>query len=118
MKHVTRRIFAFFLAGMLLLGQVATAAYACSRTNASLAPGVWIIDDAGGVSNVSLCAQHCKPESQRANDEVSAAPEPVFVPVFSVPLEFRRLEAPLSTARPDETGNPPALTILHCCLRI
>lgn len=118
MKHATRRFLAFFLATMLLLGQVATAAHACSWTNASPAPGVWVIDDAGGASNVSLCARHCKPESQKANDEASAAPEPVFVPVLSVPLEFLRFDAPLSTGRPNGTRNPPALTILHCCLRI
>lgn len=114
----------------LLFTQFANAAYACPKAAEAPAamPCAHMMADGAAASmdmdmdQPGLCLQHCQPASQ--NVDPGHAPS-LSMPAIVTMLVVHALHEPALAAAqhggstsPSAQAPPPALSILHCCLRI
>lgn len=141
------RALAGLLIGVLLLAQMAVAAYVCPATSAALvsvagvsasAPAVWApasgpqaradMPDCAGMAsqdvdsnNPNVCAEHCRYGQQGDQASSLTVPSAVLMALYAVtpqtPLPMSTRGVRASTLSALVAASPPH-TVLHCCYRI
>ncbi len=147
MTRRSRRMLSWIVAGALLYGQIAIAAYACPRLVpasdvvqrvASIAPAADMTSDAteqpasapmgncaGGIgtmdrSSVNLCAEHCKYGEQSERAPTVSVPAVLLTTLYIAPAipEPTVSPHPAADAGSALAAASPPHAILHCCFRI
>lgn len=136
--RTVHRCFARLLIGLLLLGQLAVAAHACSvelpvaLSHADVALSAvqtndgtnelsaWHVDQAESVLS-SVCMRHCQDEQAAIPDVAGAVPTVALLAASYLLHPFASNASGDLHRMPEAFVAPPAdppHTILHCCLQI
>jgi hypothetical protein len=114
-------VVARLLIGVLVLAQMAVAAYACPSSTGDVTVNAVAMPDCDQVDTdvTQLCLEHCRFGQQSADHSPAPAPLPALLtPLYSLP-PAADAAAPglrLTADAPPGAVDPPH-TLLHCCLR-